>query len=98
MAKITIIKLDHPIDITLTKSGGKREETITQINLRRPKVKDLKGLNLAHLEGADMITLVSRLSGLDSAVFDEVDAADFLNMSEMVAGFFPKPLVKKKKA
>lgn len=92
MIKVTTIELDHPVTV----KTGDKEDIINSVELRRPKVKDIKGIDLEKIEGDSLVTLVGRLSGLDSHIFSEIDVTDFLKMAEAIGGFFPKPSPKSK--
>ncbi|PCJ57848.1 MAG: hypothetical protein COA65_08880 [Rhodospirillaceae bacterium] len=78
MSDVTI-KLNHPVE-----HNG---ETIDEITLRRPKVKDLRKLDAIKGEVEKGVHLVSKLASLPSAVVDEIDAEDFVKISEQVADF-----------
>lgn len=70
------------------------DKEITQVMLRRPKVKDLKRLNAA-LDGVtdqldQGIVLAATLTGLPVEVIEELDADDFTTISEVIADFFPQ--------
>jgi hypothetical protein len=70
------------------------DKEITQVALRRPKVRDLKALNAA-LEGVkdqldQGIVLAATLTGLPVEVIEELDADDFTAISEVMADFFPQ--------
>ena len=67
---------------------------ITELQIRKPKVKDLKRMNAA-LDGvADPleqgIVMVASLTGLPVEVIEELGADDFTTISEVIADFFPQ--------
>lgn len=82
MAEPTTVTLAHPI-----KRDG---ATISSLEVRRPRVGDLR-----HLEslpsGASMLTrelaMMARLTGLPAEVLDELDATDYAALTEAAAGF-----------
>lgn len=64
------------------------QETIKEIHLRRPTVKDLRLLD--ERSGIDSsIGMVASLSGLTEATIEMLDGADFMQLSEAVEGFLP---------
>lgn len=86
MAKPTTIRLSEPLQI-----DGR---AVTELRVRRPKVRDLKALE-THKDGAsDMdqgIAMVALLTDLPAAAIEDMDAGDFATLSEVIAGFLPKP-------
>lgn len=69
-------------------------QTIAEVTIRRPKVKDLRAMEASARDktsqldqGADMI---AQLTGLPIEAVDELDAEDFTAISEVIAGFFPQ--------
>ena len=68
--------------------------TITEVTLRRVKVKDIKQMEKTAKEAGDFdatIALASALSGIKVETLEEMDAEDFTSLSEIVASFLPKP-------
>ena len=83
----TNIKLGEPIVV-----GGQK---ITEVTLRRPKVKDLRALDHLDVNANDLtrgIEMAAILTGLTPETIDELDAGDFAAISDVIAGFLPKPL------
>ena len=77
------IKLAYPVTV----SGVE----ITEISLRRMKARDLKIMESR--KGGDLeksMQLVADLAEMDTAVIDELDAADFATVSETVESFLEK--------
>jgi hypothetical protein len=67
---------------------------ITEVQISKPKVKDLKRMNAA-LDGVtdqldQGIVLAATLTGLPVEVIEELDADDFTAISEVIADFFPQ--------
>jgi len=86
MSNRQTLKLSEPIVI-----GGQK---ITEVALRRPKVKDLRALDHLDVNANDLargIEMAAILTGLPPAAIDELDAADFASISDVIAGFLPKP-------
>jgi hypothetical protein len=81
----TTIKLEYPIT-----SGA---QLIQEITLRRPKVKDsLAAQKASGREAEQEILLVANLAALTPAEVEELDAADYAHVQEVLARFFsPKP-------
>ena len=83
-----------PITIALTEPVTFEGHTITELQIRRPKVRDLRAMEQATADkptqldqGAAMVAL---LSGIPEAAIEELDAGDFTRASEVIAGFFTK--------
>ena len=75
------IQLEYPISFG---SIG----PITKIGLRRIKGKDLKRIkDINSVSLKEILLLAADLSGQVPEVFDEMDAADILSVSEVVGGF-----------
>lgn len=66
-------------------------KTISEISLRRPKVKDLRAMDRARQPGASEldqgIVMASTLCGLPLTAMDDMDAGDFAGVSEAVSRF-----------
>jgi len=67
-------------------------ETITELSIRRPKVRDLRTLEEATQVKPSQLdqgaALLSLLAGIPEAAVEEMDATDFARASEVIAGFF----------
>ncbi|UAA38224.1 phage tail assembly protein [Paraneptunicella aestuarii] len=62
--------------------------TIESIEIRRPKARDLRKMETA--KGGDIaksIDLIANLAELPPSAIEDLDAADFQELSTMVAGF-----------
>ena len=81
----TTIKLEFPIT-----SGA---QLIQQITMRRPKVKDtLAAQKVAGSTAEQEVRLVANLASLTPAEIEELDAADYARVQEVLARFFsPTP-------
>ena len=80
-----ILKLTSPIEV-----NGK---PVPEIEIHRPKVKDLRAIDKA-ITGVedqfDQATIIaSHLTGIPREAFEEVDAMDFASLSEVIARFLP---------
>ena len=74
------IKLNYPIDF----EGGK----LSEITLRRPKVGDInRATSKAKGDIATAIELAAILSDLPPSAIEELDAADFKRVEQVVSGF-----------
>lgn len=78
------IKLSQPIEA--------HGEEVTELHLRRPKLKDLKGISLDNITGDLMIDLVAKLAGIPPTAAGEIDAADFDVIGEAFNVFFPQKM------
>lgn len=63
------------------------EETFSEIKLRKPKAKDLKGMKLRDLQVGDILNIASRLCGESPAVLDEMGMADAQAVLGVVSDF-----------
>ena len=80
------VKLSHPL-----KAGDK---IIAEVTIRRPKVRDLRALERAREPGMDQmeqsIAMAAALCDLPVETMDDMDAADFAAISEVITSFFPQ--------
>jgi len=86
MASIQTVKLSEPAQV--------RGQRISEVTVRRPKVKDLRALDHLDVNANDLtrgIEMAAILTGLAAETIDELDAADFAAISDVIAGFLPKP-------
>ncbi|WP_163833294.1 phage tail assembly protein [Spartinivicinus ruber] len=71
--------------------------TVDSITLRRPKARDLKIMETT--KGGDIsksITLIAHLAEISPKAVEDLDAADFQKVSEVVASFLgavPSPMM-----
>ena len=82
----TNVKLAEPIMVG--------DQKLTEVTLRRPKVKDLRALDHLDVNANDLtrgVEMAAILTGLTPETIDELDAADFAAISDVIAGFLPKP-------
>lgn len=87
---IETYKLKHPIVRRLRAHGGEeREETITEITIRRLKAKDLRVVEKAAGKFSQSLALIGALTGLSPQVVDELDGEDVEGIGEVVGDFFP---------
>ena len=70
------------------------ERLITEVTIRRPKVRDLRAMEKAREPGFteldQSIAMTATLCDLPPEAMDEMDAADFASISEVLGGFLPK--------
>ncbi len=80
--------------LPLTVSITLGDQTLTEVNVKKPKVKDLKTLQdtLAGIEDQleQGILMAAVLTDLPREAIEEMDTDDFTAISEVIAGFFPK--------
>lgn len=74
------IKLKYPI-----KDGG---QDITEITLRRPKVRDQLAASKAQGEAEQEVNLFANLSDLTPDLIGELDVADYQALQKAYTGFF----------
>ena len=75
----TKIVLQHPIKVDGVE--------VSELSLRRPKVRDLQKIESVSGEISKVVALASALADLSTEQVAEIDAADFVKISEAVAGF-----------
>jgi hypothetical protein len=87
MTDSSLVKLVRPIRV--------EERMISEVTIRRPKVRDLRALEkMRQPEGTELdqgIAMAAALCDLPLSAMDEMDAADFAAVSEVLGGFLPKP-------
>jgi hypothetical protein len=70
------------------------ERLITEVAIRRPKVRDLRAMEKLREPGFTEldqgIAMAAALCDLPMDAMDEMDAADFASLSEVLGGFLPK--------
>lgn len=77
---VKTITLENPI-----KWG--EDEVIKEVNLRKPKSKDLRGLK-SDLGFTELLDLTVKVSDQPRGVIDELEGADIMNVLEVVGDFF----------
>ena len=86
MNNMKTVRLSQPIA-----SDGK---TVTEVQVRRPKVKDLRAMERDNTNPASQIdqgvAMAALLTELPVEIIDEMDAVDFAAVSEVIAGFLPQ--------
>ena len=79
------LKLTSPLEVN--------RKPISEIEIHRPKVKDLRAIDraIADVEDQfDQATIIAEhLTGIPRAAFEEMDATDFATLSETVNRFLP---------
>ncbi len=80
------VKLVRPIRV--------EERMITEVAIRRPKVRDLRVMEKLREPGSTEldqgIAMAAALCDLPLAAMEEMDAADFASISEVLGSFLPK--------
>lgn len=80
------VKLSRPLKIG--------DRTVAEVTIRRPKVKDLRAMEKVREPGSTEmdqgIAMAATLCDLPLEAMDEMDAADFASISEVITGFLPK--------
>ncbi|MBV5272502.1 MAG: phage tail assembly protein [Lamprocystis purpurea] len=64
-------------------------ETLSQLTLRRPRVRDLRLLDEAKGDVGKTAALIGALAGLTPREVDQLDAGDFTRLGLAVADFLP---------
>lgn len=68
-------------------------KSITSVELRRPKVKDIAAAEQARKDKGDFavgVVLIARVSGLPESVVEEIDAEDFVPLAECLEDFMTR--------
>lgn len=77
----TKIKLKYPIPF----EGG----TLSEVSLRRPKVKEVAVARKGNKDEAEQeIALIAALAGLPPSAIEELDLADYKTIQEALQSFF----------
>ncbi len=86
MTDTTSVKLVRPFKVA--------NQMLTEVTVRRPKVRDLRALEKVREPGTTEldqgIAMAAALCDLPVDAMDEMDAADFAAISEVLGGFLPK--------
>ena len=86
--------MSTPITIQLSTPVTFEGYTITELQIRRPKVRDLRTMERETEDKSTQLdqgaAMVALLTGIPEAAVEELDAADFTRASEVIAGFFEK--------
>lgn len=80
---MTTIKLKHPITVDGVE--------VTELTLRRPKVRDLERMDKVSGEMAKAVALVGDLAELSPDQVREIDAEDFTVVAEQLGDFLGAP-------
>jgi hypothetical protein len=80
--------------LTLVRPIRAGEQLIAEVTIRRPKVRDLRAIDKAREPGASelsqAIAMAATLCDLPPEAMEEMDAADFAAISEVLGGFLPR--------
>lgn len=83
-----------PKTITLSDPVKWDGQTITEVVIKKPKLKDVRKLQAALAGVEDRLDqgaiMVSQLTGIPAAAFEDVDFDDFTEISEACGAFFPQ--------
>lgn len=80
--------------VTLVRPISVEQRIITEVTIRRPRVRDLRAIEKAREPGTtDLdqgIVMAAALCDLPLDAMDDMDAADFAAISEVLGGFLPR--------
>ena len=79
-----VIQLKYPFEWADADGSGKKE--ITEVEFRRPKGKDIKGIG-QDVSLEDILKVAAKISPYSPRFFDEMDAVDCMAVSEVVNSF-----------
>jgi hypothetical protein len=86
MTDTASVKLARPIRV--------EERVVTEVVIRRPKVRDLRAMEKMREPGSTEldqgIAMAAALCDLPLEAVNDMDAADFAAISEVLCGFLPK--------
>lgn len=86
MSDTARVKLRRPVTVG--------EQTISEVTVRRPKVKDLRAMEKAREPGGTEmdqgVAMAAALCDISVEFIDEMDAVDFASISEVITSFLPK--------
>lgn len=85
----------YPINFVLGSPVKWGSEMISQINLRKPKAKDLRGLK-ADLGFTELLDLTIKICDQPRGVIDDLEIEDTQKLMEIVGGFFESGLTSEK--
>lgn len=75
----TTVRLQYPIQA--------HGEEVTELTVRRPRVKDLRAMDAAAGDVSKTAVLIGGLCALTPKEVDSLDAEDFAALGQVVAGF-----------
>jgi len=85
--------MSKPKTVRLTQPISWDGKSVSEVQVRRPKVKDLRAMERDHGTAGSQIdqgvAMAALLTELPVMVIDEMDAVDFAAVSEVIAGFLP---------
>ena len=90
MSSPIVYSLKHPLTFTLHGPDGARDETRSELVLRRLKAKDMRGMPTQASDAA--LHLIAKSSGLTAMQVDELDLEDVTALGEVIEGFMPPGL------
>lgn len=73
------LKLKHPIQFG--------SEEIKIINYRRPRAKDMRGINMNNLDFGSVLDIFAKMSDQPPPAIDEMDAEDAIKAVEVFSSF-----------
>lgn len=76
-------RITHRLKFPVTVDG----QVTADLSLRRPKARDLIRANKIKDDLEKMVTMISDLAEVEPAVVQELDAADFAAVGELVGNF-----------
>jgi len=86
MSNITRIKLNTPVQFG--------SETISELTLREPTARDMRGINISFtgdgggsIRMGDMLDLAAKLAGQPPSVIDSLSPTDAMEVMGIVGGF-----------
>ena len=83
--------MSKPKSVRLSQPIVWEDKTVTDVQIRRPKVKDLRAMERDTPTSANQIdqgvAMAALLTELPVEIIDEMDAVDFAAVSEVIAGF-----------
>jgi hypothetical protein len=66
------------------------DKTVSTLSVKRPKVRDVAAMEKVRQAEGDFaagLAMVARVTGLAAEAVDEIDSADFTELSKVIEGF-----------
>lgn len=77
------------LTVKLTYAIQAHGEEVSELTVRRPKVKDLRAMDAVQGDVAKTAMLIGALCGLTPREVDQIDAMDFATVGQAVTDFLP---------
>jgi hypothetical protein len=86
------LDLKYPKTVKFRSGNQEREETFSQLTVRRMTGGDIRAIANLKNEGDQMREIICRLAGISAPVFDALDAEDIAEVGTLIESFLPASL------